>query len=82
MVEEETLGRGSKGGGKEELGEEEWISLNILSLRKTKIWQDYSTSLELKRGEERGFFVLLNEGDESLYSSGGENMNGIPFNES
>ena len=82
MVEKETLGRGSKGGGKEELGEEEWISLNILSLRKIKIWQDYSTSLELKRGEERGFFVLLNEGDESLYNSGGENMNGIPFNES
>ena len=80
-MEEETLGRGPKGGGKKELGEEEWISLNILSLRKTKIWQDYSTSLELKRGEERGFFVLLNEGDGGLYSSGGEHMNGIPFNE-
>ena len=49
-VEEETLGRGPKGGGKEELGEEEWVSLNTLSLKKTKIWQDYSTSLELKRG--------------------------------
>ena len=57
MVEEETLGRGPKGGGKEELGEEEWVSLNNLSLRKTKIWQDYSTSLELKRGEESEFFV-------------------------
>ena len=56
-VEEETLGRGLKDGGKEELGEEEWVLLNTLSLRKTKIWQDYSTSLELKRGEERGFFV-------------------------
>ena len=44
MVEEKTLGRGPKGGGKEELGEEEWVSLNTLSLRKTKIWQDYSTS--------------------------------------
>ena len=43
-VEEETLGRGPKGGGKEELGEEEWVSLNTLSLRKTKIWQDYSIS--------------------------------------
>ena len=53
MVEEETLEGGPKGGGKEELGEEEWVSLNTLSLRKTKIWQDYSTSLELKRGEER-----------------------------
>ena len=37
MVEKETLGRGSKGGGKEELGEEEWVSLNTLSLKKTKI---------------------------------------------
>ena len=63
MVEEETLGRGPKGGEKEELGEEEWVSLNTLSLRKTKIWQDYSTSLELKRGEEMGFFVSWNEGE-------------------
>ena len=58
-VKGETLGRGSKGGGKEELGEEEWVSLNTLSLRKTKIWQDYSTSLELKRGEEMGFFFCV-----------------------
>ena len=58
MVEEGTLDGGSKGGGKEELREEEWVSLNILSIRKTKIWQDYSTSLELKRGEERGFFFV------------------------
>ena len=65
MVEEKTLDGGPKGGGKEELGEGEWVSLNTLSLRKTKIWQDYSTSLEFKRGEERGFFVcLLNEWDE------------------
>ena len=62
MVEEETLDRGHKGGGKEEVGEEEWVSLNTLSLRKTKIWQNYLTSLELKRGEERGFFCLgMNE---------------------
>ena len=59
MVEEETLEGGPKGGGKEELGEEEWVWLNTLSLRKTKIWQDYSTSLELKRGEERGFLCVL-----------------------
>ena len=64
MMEEETLEGGPKGGGKEELGEEEWVSLNTLSLRKTKIWQDYSTSLELKRGEERGVFcVFWNEGE-------------------
>ena len=59
MVEEEVLEGGPKGGGKEELGEEQWVSLNTFSLRKTKIWQDYSTSLELKRGEERGFFCVL-----------------------
>ena len=54
MVEEETLDRGPKGGGKGELGGQEWVSLNNLSLKKTKIWQDYSTSLELKRREKRG----------------------------
>ena len=58
-MEEETLGRGPKGGGKEELGEEEWVSLNTLSLKKTKIWQDYSTSLELKRGEEIDILFFL-----------------------
>ena len=57
MVEEETLGRGPKGGGKEELEEGEWVSLNTLSLKKIKIWQNYSTSLELKRREERGIFL-------------------------
>ena len=82
MVDEETLERGSKEGGKEELEEEEWVSLNTLSLRKTKIWQDYSTSLELKRGEEMRFFLGLGmkEGG-GLYSSGGGNMNEMPFNE-
>ena len=39
MVEEETLGRGPKGGEKEELREEERVSLNTLSLRKTKTTQ-------------------------------------------
>ena len=58
MVEEETPEGDSKGGGNEELGEEEWVLLNTLSLRKTKIWQDYSTSLELKRGEEKGGFCV------------------------
>ena len=81
MVEEETLGRSFKGEGKEELGEEEWVSLNTLSLMKTKIWQDYSTSLELKRWEEKGFFVCFGMKEkEGLYSSGGGNMNGMPFN--
>ena len=44
MVEEETLKGGPKGEGKEKLREEEWVSLNTLSLKKTKIWQDYLTS--------------------------------------
>ena len=59
MVEERTLNGGPKGRGKEELGEGEWVSLNNLSLRNTKIWQDYSTSLKLKRGEESGFLCSL-----------------------
>ena len=58
MVEERILDGGLEGGGKEELGEGEWVSLNTLSLRKTKIWQDYSTSLELKR-RDGDFFCLL-----------------------
>ena len=59
-VEEETLGGSPKGGGREELGEGEWVSLNTLSFKKTKIWQDYSTSLELKKGEENEkFFVCF-----------------------
>ena len=63
MVEEGTLDGGLKGGGKEELREKKWVLPNTLSLRKTKIWQDYSISLELKRGEEmRFFFVSWSEG--------------------
>ena len=81
-MEEGTLDGGPKGGGKEELGEEEWVSLNTLSFKKTKIWQDYSISLELKRGEERGFLSLGMKEMGGLYSSGGENMNGKPFNDS
>ena len=59
VEEEEPFGRGLKGEGKEKLGEEEWVSLNTLSLKKTKIWQNYSTSLELKRRKERGFLCVL-----------------------
>ena len=82
MVEEETLGRGPKGGRKEELGEKEWVSLNTISLKKTKIWQDYSTSLELKRGEERGFLCLGMNERGGIYSSNRGNMNGMSFNKS
>ena len=66
MVEEETLKGGLKGGGKEESGEEEWVSLNTLSLKKTKIWQDYSTLLELK-GEERSFFRVFGMNERGVY---------------
>ena len=59
MVEERILDGAPKGGGKEELEEGEWVSLNTLSLKKTKMWQDYSTSLELKRREERGVLCTL-----------------------
>ena len=38
--------------------------------------------LELKRGEEKGFSVCFGMKERGgLYSSGGENMNGRPFNE-
>ena len=81
-MKEETLNRGSKGGGKEELGEGERVSLNTLSLRNAKIWQDYSTLLELKRREEIGVFLCLGMKERGgLYSSCGGNMNEWPFNE-
>ena len=66
-MEEEILDGGPKGGGEEELGEGEWASLNTLSLRKTKIWQDYSTSLELKRREERGIFCVFGMKERGVY---------------
>ena len=78
---EGTLDGGSKGGGKKELEEGEWVSLNTLILRNTKIWQGYSTSLKLKRREEMGFFCLGMRESGGLYSSGGGNMNEMPFNE-
>ena len=81
MVEEETLGKGPKGGGKKELREEKWVSLNTLSLRKIKIWQDCSTLLELKRREEMGVLCLEMKEMGGLYSSGEKIMNGRPFNE-
>ena len=48
--------------------------------------QDMTRLLNFTRTQERRrgggfFFVLWNEGDGGLYSSGGENMNGRPFNE-
>ena len=47
--------------------------------------QDMTRLLYFTRTQERiregGFCVLWNEGNGGLYSSGGENMNGRPFNE-
>ena len=63
MVEEETLEGGLKGGGKEELREEEWVSLNTLSFKKIKIWQNYLKNL---REEKRGGFLSWNEGEKGF----------------
>ena len=46
--------------------------------------QDMTILLNFTRTQERrrnGVFVFSNEGEGGLYSSGGENMNGRPFNE-
>ena len=46
--------------------------------------QDMTRLLNFTRTQERrrkGVFVFSNEGEGGLYSSGGENMNGRPFNE-
>ena len=37
--------------------------------------------LELKRGEERGFLCVGMNERGGIYSNGGGNMNGMPFNE-
>ena len=46
--------------------------------------QDMTRLLNFTRTQERrregDFFVLWNEGEGSLYSSGGENINGKSFN--
>ena len=80
MVEKEILEGSPKGEGKEELGEGEWVSPDTLYFKKTKIWQDYSTSFELKRDEEMGFLCGMEEMS-GLYSNGWENMNEMPFDE-
>ena len=46
--------------------------------------QDMTRLLYFTRTQERrreGGFLSWNEGEGGLYSSGGENMNGRPFNE-
>ena len=42
--------------------------------------QDYSTSLELKRWEKRGFLFIGMEERGGLYNSSEKNMNGMSFN--
>ena len=48
--------------------------------------QDMTRLLNFTRTQEKrregDFFVFWNEGERGLYSSGGGNMNGKPFNES
>ena len=51
MMEEETLGRGPKGGGKEELEEEE---LSLTQYLKSQEDQDITRLLNFTRTQERG----------------------------
>ena len=59
--------------------------MNLTQYLKSQEDQDMTRLLdflELKGGEEMGFLsVLWNGGKGSLYSNGGENINGRPFNE-
>ena len=72
-MEEETLGRGPKGGGKEELGEEEWVSLNTLSLTQyleSQEDQDMIKLLNFTRTQERrrdGVFVCFGMKERGFY---------------
>ena len=79
MVEEETLDRDPKGGGKEELREEEWGKEESRRPKYNKTTQLHYNSREGKRG---GFFFFpgMNEMG-GIYSSSGGNMNERPFNE-
>ena len=67
MMEEGTLDGSPEGWGKEELGEGEWVSLNTLSLWTSKIWQDSSTSLKLKKREEKMFFYIFEMKERGVY---------------
>ena len=67
MMEKETLDEGPKGGGKEELGEREWVSLNTLSLRKTKIWQDYLYFTRTQEGGRREDVLCVLEWRSEVY---------------
>ena len=67
MVEEGTLDEGLKGGGKEELGEGEWASLNTLSLKED---QDMTKLLNFTRTQEKrrdGGFLCLGMKEMGVY---------------
>ena len=59
--------------------------MNLTQYLESQEDQDMTRLFNFTRTQERsregGFFVFWNEGDGGLYSSGGENMNGRPFNE-
>ena len=80
MVEEETLGRGPKGKGKEELGNSKSHSIPWVSRR---LRHDKTTQLSRiqERRRDRVFVCFGMKEMGGLYSSGGENTNGRPLNE-
>ena len=80
MVEEETLGKGPKGRGKEELGNSESHSIPWVSRRPR---HDKTTQLPRiqERRRDRVFMCFGMKEMGGLYSSSGENMNERPFNE-
>ena len=84
MVEEETLGRDLR-----------WRKrrvrrgrVSLTQYLESQEDQDMTKLLNFTRTQEKRregdffFFVFWNEGEGGLYSSGGENMNERPFNES
>ena len=75
-MKEETLKGGPKSRRKEELGEEEWVSLNTLSSRRPR----YDKTTQLPRTQERRrdevFSLHWYGRGGGLFSSGEENMNG------
>ena len=59
--------------------------MNLTQYLESQEDQDMTRLFNFTRTQERrrewDFCVLWNEGEGGLYSSGGENMNGRPFNE-
>ena len=59
--------------------------MNLTQYLESQEDQDMTRLLNFTRTQERRregvFLCLWNEGEGGLYSSGGENMNGMPFSE-